>query len=57
MSTAHANPAARTWSTYQDAVFSFFAQDTGSAVVEAVAGWLVDLGHEPRSIRTERFGS
>ena len=24
--------------------------------VEAVAGWLVDLGHPPASIRTERFG-
>jgi len=25
--------------------------------VEAVAGWLVDLGHAPGTIRTERFGS
>lgn len=24
--------------------------------VEAVSGWLVDLGHDPMSIRTERFG-
>ena len=24
--------------------------------VESVAGWLVDLGHEPTAIRTERFG-
>ncbi|MET0726225.1 MAG: oxidoreductase, partial [Leifsonia sp.] len=29
----------------------------GSTVlVETVAGWLTDLGHDPRSIRTERFG-
>lgn len=24
--------------------------------VERVADWLVELGHEPRSIRTERYG-
>jgi ferredoxin-NADP reductase len=24
--------------------------------VEAVAGWLVDLGHDPGRVRTERFG-
>ena len=24
--------------------------------VERVADWLVELGHDPRSIRTERFG-
>ena len=24
--------------------------------VERVAGWLVELGHDPRSIRTERYG-
>jgi len=24
--------------------------------VEAVAGWLIDAGHEPRNVRTERFG-
>ena len=24
--------------------------------VERVADWLVDLGHDPRSIRTERYG-
>ena len=27
-----------------------------TAFVETVAAWLVDLGHDPRSIRTERFG-
>jgi ferredoxin-NADP reductase len=27
-----------------------------TAFVEAVAQWLVDLGHRPASIRTERFG-
>jgi ferredoxin-NADP reductase len=27
-----------------------------TAFVEAVAAWLVDLGHRPASIRTERFG-
>ncbi len=27
-----------------------------TAFVEAVAGWLVDLGHRPAAIRTERFG-
>jgi len=27
-----------------------------TAFVEAVAHWLVDLGHRPASIRTERFG-
>ena len=27
-----------------------------TAFVEAVAGWLVNLGHRPASIRTERFG-
>jgi len=27
-----------------------------TAFVEAVAGWLVDIGHSPTSIRTERFG-
>jgi len=27
-----------------------------TAFVETVAEWLVDLGHDPRSIRTERFG-
>lgn len=27
-----------------------------NAFVEAVAGWLVELGHAPTSIRTERFG-
>jgi ferredoxin-NADP reductase len=27
-----------------------------TAFVEAIAGWLVDVGHEPSRIRTERFG-
>jgi ferredoxin-NADP reductase len=27
-----------------------------TAFVEAMAEWLVDLGHPPASIRTERFG-
>ena len=27
-----------------------------TSFVEAVSGWLVDLGHDPMSIRTERFG-
>jgi ferredoxin-NADP reductase len=24
--------------------------------VEAVAGWLIDAGHRPGDVRTERFG-
>jgi ferredoxin-NADP reductase len=28
----------------------------GTAFVETVAGWLIELGHPSRSIRTERFG-
>ena len=28
----------------------------GTAFVERVAAWLIELGHQPRSIRTERFG-
>ena len=27
-----------------------------NAFVEAAAGWLVDIGHDPGRIRTERFG-
>jgi len=27
-----------------------------TSFVEAVAGWLVELGHDPTQIRTERFG-
>jgi ferredoxin-NADP reductase len=27
-----------------------------SGFVEAAAGWLVELGHAPERIRTERFG-
>ena len=27
-----------------------------NSFVEAVAGWLVELGHAPTRVRTERFG-
>lgn len=39
MSTTPASlPAARTWSTFQGAIFRFFTDCTGNGVVEAVAG-------------------
>jgi ferredoxin-NADP reductase len=37
-----------------DRPLAFVCGPTG--FVEAVAGWLVDLGHEPGRVRTERFG-
>jgi superfamily I DNA/RNA helicase len=38
MTTPASLPAARTWSTFQTAIFRFFTDCTGNGVVEAVAG-------------------